>query len=70
MSGYSFVIGQDYIFGLEGEGIEKSVLIKGLDVTKYKVDKSLKQLREQNLVINTKNNPVKVTLSSRLSDQL
>ncbi|MCC2391577.1 Fic family protein [Bacillus cereus group sp. Bc002] len=65
-----FVIGQDYIFGLEGEGIEKSVLIKGLDVTKYKVDKSLKQLREQNLVINTKNNPVKVTLSSRLSDQL
>lgn len=65
-----FVIGQDYIFGLEGEGIEKSILIKGLDVTKYKVDKSLKQLREQELVINTKNNPVKVTLSSRLSDQL
>ncbi|CAH2462545.1 MULTISPECIES: Fic family protein [Bacillus cereus group] len=65
-----FIIGQDYIFGLEGEGIEKSILIKGLDVTKYKVDKSLKQLREQELVINTKNNPVKVTLSSGLSDQL
>lgn len=65
-----FIIGQDYIFGIEGEGIAKSILIKGLDVTKYKIDKSLKQLREQELILNTKNNPVKVTLSNKLSDQL
>ncbi|MEC5304798.1 Fic family protein [Bacillus thuringiensis] len=65
-----FIVGQDYIFGLEGEGIAKSILITELELTKYKVDKCLKQLREQGLVINTKSNPVKITLSKQLSGQL
>ncbi|MGJ7920637.1 Fic family protein [Neobacillus sp. LXY-4] len=65
-----FILGQHYIFGIEGTGMTMKELESVLEVTEYVVRKSLKNLVAKGYVTNIKLKPIEVAISSLLSDVL
>ena len=65
-----FILGQHYIFGIEGTGITMKELESVLEITEYVVRKALKTLVDKGYVTYTKLKPIEVSISDLLSDEL
>lgn len=61
-----FIIGQHYIFGIQGSGISKRELEAVLDTTEYVVRNALNKFEEKGYIIRTKSKPIEVTFSDSL----
>jgi Fic family protein len=65
-----FILGQNYIFGIEGKGMTQNELLRITDKTKFVVRRTLEQLNEMGLIEYLKRRPIEVTLYESLRDQL
>lgn len=65
-----FVLGQYYLFGLEGEGFPKKELEKVTGYSYYRVSKALEVLVKEGLVKVLKEKPMVVMLAEKVADLL
>ncbi|MFX3659772.1 MAG: hypothetical protein ACE3JN_06730 [Ectobacillus sp.] len=65
-----FILGQNYIFGIEGKGMTKGELIHATEKIKYIVGKALAELSERNFITFLKKRPIEVRLSGVLCKEL
>lgn len=65
-----FIAGQNDIFGIEDTGISKSEFVTALEKTDYIIGKEIKDLEKNGYIKYTKKNPIEITISNSLHDQL
>lgn len=65
-----YVLGQNYIFGIEGKGMTKQELIMIREKTPYVVGRALKELEEKGLIEYLRRKPIELRLSESLCIQL
>ncbi len=65
-----FVLGQHFIFGIEGTAMSKKELQNGLDLTDYVIRKELKALEKKQYIKIVKQRPIEVTISGVVEDYL
>ncbi|BAU26037.1 Fic family protein [Aneurinibacillus soli] len=65
-----FILGQNYIFGIEGKGMTLKELVAATDKTEYLVRKSLDELDQKGVLVFLKRKPIEVTLCETAGAQL